>query len=107
MCSSAMSNAPNGTALYCSAGISAALHIHSLMAAVDANSARQHISGPVTPARRCCVGRRAPAPREMAGRRGSGRARVRCLPAGHALEVQKAEEVVAAGGPGFGSMHKG
>lgn len=32
MCSSAMSNAPNGTALYCSAGISAALHIHSLMA---------------------------------------------------------------------------
>lgn len=32
MCSSAMSNAPNGTAWYCSADISAALHIHSLMA---------------------------------------------------------------------------
>lgn len=41
MCSSAVSNAPNGTTLYCSAGISAALHIHSLAVTETQDSADQ------------------------------------------------------------------
>lgn len=44
MCSSAVSNAPNGTALYCSAGISAALHIHSLAVTGTQDSAHQALS---------------------------------------------------------------
>lgn len=105
MCSSAMSNAPDGTALYCSAGISSARHIHSPTAA-DADLAGQHRPGPVTPGRRCHLGRRAPAPGDGA-EEGSGRACVRCSPAGHTLEVWKAGEAVGAGRPGFGSTRKG
>lgn len=50
MCSSAMSNAPDGSALYCSAGISSALHIHSPTAT--------HPAGRHRP----CPGWRVPAP---------------------------------------------
>lgn len=47
MCSSTMNNVPNGTTLYYLAGISTALHIHSLMTMSTA-SARRHTSAPVT-----------------------------------------------------------
>lgn len=46
MCSSAMSNAPDGAALYCSAGISSALHIHSPTAT---HPAGRHRPGPAIP----------------------------------------------------------
>lgn len=94
MCSSAMSNAPDGAA-----------YIAQLVSAQHCTSIPPQPQLPIQQDGTSSAGRCRHRGHEA--EEGIWRVCVPCLPAGHTVEVRKAREVVGAGRPSFGSACKG